>query len=78
MGSARPRNGFELSGPFWPLLLLNPLYVWLAHRKGQLVCPLDPAPERRLPLYRLLGCDAVLSDDPEKTLRALRREAGAT
>mgnify|MGYP000882865103 CR=1 FL=1 len=37
------------------------------------VAPLDPAPDRRLRLYRLLGCDAVLSDDPGETLRRLGR-----
>jgi hypothetical protein len=40
---------------------------------GQLVCPLDPTPDQRLGLYRLLGCDAVLSDDPGKTALALGR-----
>jgi glycerophosphoryl diester phosphodiesterase len=68
-----PRAGTELTGPVWPLLLLNPLYVWWAHRKGLMVCPLDPKPDRRLWLYRWLGCDAVLSNDPGKTLRSLGR-----
>jgi len=63
----------QLLGPFWPLLVLNPLYVWIAHRRGQVVCPLDPGPDGRLWLYRLLGCDAVLSDDPAATCRALGR-----
>jgi glycerophosphoryl diester phosphodiesterase len=62
-----------LLGPLWPLLLVNPLYVWLAHRQGQLVCPLDPMPDRRLWLYRFFGCDAVLSDDPGSTRQALDR-----
>ena len=62
----------QLLGPFWPLLLLNPFYVWLAHRRGQIVCPLDPTPDRRLWLYKLLGCDAVLSDDPGTTRKKLR------
>ncbi|HEX2979480.1 MAG TPA: glycerophosphodiester phosphodiesterase [Anaerolineaceae bacterium] len=69
----RPIGGVQLLGPYWPLLLANPLYVAVAHARGQLVCPLDPAPERRLWLYRLLGCDAVLTDDPEKTVRVLGR-----
>lgn len=68
-----PIRESQLLGPFWPLLLLNPLYVWLAHRRGQIVCPLDPAPDRRLWLYRVLRCDAVLSDDPAATRLALRR-----
>ncbi len=70
---ARPPSGFELLGPFWPLLLVNPLYAVRAHRRGQRVAPLDPTPDRRLWLYRLLGCDAVLTDDPASTLRRLGR-----
>jgi glycerophosphoryl diester phosphodiesterase len=68
-----PQREVQLLGPAWPLLLLNPLYVWLAHRRNQLVCALDPAPDKRLWLYRLLRCDAVLSDDPGATRRALNR-----
>ena len=68
-----PRRGVEMLGPLWPLLLLNPLYVYLAHRRDQVVCPLDPTPDGRLWLYRWLGCDAVLSDDPGATIQALGR-----
>jgi glycerophosphoryl diester phosphodiesterase len=68
-----PTTDFALLGPFWPLLVLNPLYVWWAHRRGQLVCPLDPKPDTRLWLYRALGCDAVLTDDPAATNRVLGR-----
>ncbi len=68
-----PRRGVQMLGPFWPLLLLNPLYVHIAHARGQVVCPLDPLPDKRLQLYRWLGCDAVLSDDPGATARALKR-----
>ena len=70
---ARPARGVELLGPFWPLLLVNPLYVAVAHARGQAVAPLDPTPGGRLWLYRLLGCDAVLTDDPEATIRQLGR-----
>ena len=70
---ARPAGGVELLGPWWPLLLVNPLYVALAHRRGQAVAPLDPTPDSRLWLYRLLGCDAILTDDPSETLRRLGR-----
>lgn len=66
-----PPPDAELLGPFWPLLLINPLYVALGHRRGQLVAPLDPTPDRRLWLYRLLRCDAVLTNDPAATRRAL-------
>jgi glycerophosphoryl diester phosphodiesterase len=70
---ARPTRGVELLGPYWPLLLVNPLYVALAHRRGQAVAPLDPTPDGRLWLYRLLGCDAVLTNDPAETVRRLGR-----
>ncbi len=68
-----PLRTVQLTGPLWPVLFVNPLYVWLAHRAGQAVAPLDPTPDVRLWYYRLLGCDAILSDDPEATLRALGR-----
>lgn len=73
LSRAWPTRGVQLLGPIWPLLLLNPLYPWLAHRRGQLVAPLDPTPDRRLWLYKLLRCDAILSDDPASTLAALGR-----
>ena len=75
---ARPVRGVELLGPFWPLLLLNPLYVAVAHARGQAVAPLDPAPGGRLWLYRLFGCDAVLADDPEPVVRQLGRQVSRT
>jgi glycerophosphoryl diester phosphodiesterase len=70
---AWPLPETQLIGPFWPVLVLNPLYVWLAHRAGQLVAPLDPTPDSRLWMYRALGCDAVLTDNSEATVRALHR-----
>ena len=66
-----PRTGVEMLGPLWILLCINPLYVWQAHRSGQLVCPLDPTPEARLGIYLRLGVDAVLSDNPAATCLAL-------
>ena len=68
-----PLHQVQLTGPLWPVLFLNPFYVWLAHRAGQFVAPLDTTPDSRLWYYRILGCDAVLSDDPGATLRALGR-----
>lgn len=68
-----PEAGWQMIGPYWPAMFMNPLYVWMGHRRGQLVCPLDPTPEPRLWYYRLLGCDAVLTNNPAKTRRALRR-----
>ncbi len=74
MWGLTPPSGFELVGPAWPILFINPFYVRQAHRRGQLVCPLDPAPDRRLWWYRGLGCDAVLTDDPVATAIALGRQ----
>jgi len=68
-----PNTDAQLFGPFWPLIVLNPCYARLAHARGGLACPLDPTPDSRLWLYRLLGFDAVLTDDPAATLRALGR-----
>jgi len=72
-----PLRGVQMLGPAWPLILRNPLYVGLAHLRGQFVCALDPTPEPRLWLYRLLRCDAVLTDDPAATCRALKRHGPA-
>lgn len=66
-----PTGKAELLGPVWPLLYINPLYVWWAHRLGKIVCPLDPTPEPRLPYYRRLGVDALLTNHPAKTLDAM-------
>lgn len=63
----------QLLGPFWPLILANPFYVWMAHLRGQAVCPLDPTPDSRLWLYKWLGCDAVLTNDSNATCKALKR-----
>ncbi|MEJ2010676.1 MAG: glycerophosphodiester phosphodiesterase family protein [Anaerolineales bacterium] len=66
-----PLSGVAMLGPFWPLLMLNPFFVFTAHRRGQFVAPLDPAPEPRLKYYQRLGCDAILSDHPHLTAPAL-------
>jgi len=71
-----PCNTFKLQGPFWPLILLNPIYVTWAHWRKQLVCPLDPEPDRFLRLYLCMGCDAVLSNDPGETGRHISRLRG--
>jgi glycerophosphoryl diester phosphodiesterase len=71
-----PVKDVQLLGPFWPLLILNPLYPLLARRRGQVVCPLDPTPDSRLWWYRLLRVDALLTDNPRKTIQLLRRKSG--
>ncbi|MGB2958966.1 MAG: glycerophosphodiester phosphodiesterase family protein, partial [Bacteroidota bacterium] len=53
-----------LIAPSLPVLLSNPFYVRYAHNRGQMVCPLDTNPDRRLGRYMRLGCDAVLTNDP--------------
>ncbi len=69
-----PLNDFDLMGPAWNLLLRNPLYVIIAHLRGQLVAPLDPASTDRYNWYRLLKVDAVLADDPSAARIALGRK----
>ena len=68
-----PFGSADLLGPPWPILLLNPFYVRHAHRRGRIVCPLDSHPDHRLGLYRSLGRDALLTDDPGATIRELHR-----
>jgi glycerophosphoryl diester phosphodiesterase len=65
----------QLVGPFWPLLLVNPFYTAWAHRRGMAIAPLDPQPDSRLWLYRLLRCDAILTNDPALTLKRLGRDS---
>ncbi len=68
-----PSAKYPMVGPWWPLLYANPAYVAISHRRGQFCCPLDPTPESHLSYYLRLGVDALLSDDPEKTLQALNQ-----
>ena len=51
----------------------NPRYMEIARAHGLWVCPLDPAPEERLPWYLSLGVDAVLTHEPVKTKETLER-----
>jgi len=73
ISNALPLFPTNFLGPFWPLTLVNPLYVWWARRLGKLVCPLDDVPEPRLAYYRRLGVPVVLSNHPAVTLKALGR-----
>jgi glycerophosphoryl diester phosphodiesterase len=68
-----PEPHWRMTGPYWPVMFLNPFYVLIGQRRGQFICPLDPTPEPRLWYYKLLGCDAVLTNNPAKTRRALGR-----
>jgi glycerophosphoryl diester phosphodiesterase len=71
-----PCNTFKLQGPLWPVLLMNPFYVMWAHARKQMVCPLDPTPDRLLRFYLWMGCDAVLSNDPAVTRKRIARLKG--
>lgn len=71
LDNAFPIPGTELLGPFWPLLIANPLYVASAHRMGAIVAPLDTTPHQRMGYYRMLGVDAVLADDPARAIAAM-------
>lgn len=73
MARFRPDPIPEVLGPFWPALFLNPFFAARAHKRGQLVCPLDPTPDSRLWYYKFLKCDALVTDDPGATLKELRR-----
>lgn len=66
-----PRRHAKLLGPWWPLLLINPFYALWGHAQGSIVAPLDPVPEARVPLYKLLNVDALLADDPAAVIAAV-------
>lgn len=66
-----PTKPVTFVGPLWPLMFLNPFYVAWAHRLGKMVCPLDPWPDKRLPLYQKFGVDMVLTNNPATTLTAM-------
>lgn len=68
-----PNIDAQLIGVFWPLLIINPFYALLAHRRGMSIAPLDPYPDNRLWLYKFFRCDAVLTNDPGTTLKRLGR-----
>lgn len=63
----------DLLGPWWPLLYANPWYVQRAHARNQRVCPLDPHLHRHLPRWLAMDVDAVLTNDPGATRRAIER-----
>lgn len=73
MSRLLPDKDVEMIGAFWPVMLINPWYVRMAHHRNMFVCPLDPAPEPRLRKYIKMGCDAVLTDDPAKTKEELNK-----
>jgi glycerophosphoryl diester phosphodiesterase len=66
-----PLQPYDLLGPHPRILYLNRLYLWMAHRLGKSVCPLDPWPEERLEWYLRVGVDALLTNDTAATVAAL-------
>jgi len=66
-----PPADVDMVGPFFPILWANPWYIHAAHRAGILVCPLDPVPEPRLAGYLKRGCDAIITDNPAITRKAM-------
>ncbi len=68
-----PPSEPTLIAPSLPVLLANPFYVRYAHSRGQMICPLDTNPDRRLGRYMRLGCDAVLTNDPAATRSEIER-----
>jgi len=71
MKKLKPPDDFDMVGPFFPILWLNPWYIQSAHHKNVLVCPLDPAPEPRLKRYLGWGCDAIITNNPGVTRKAM-------
>lgn len=63
----------EVLGPFWPAVFANPFFVARAHHRGQLVCPLDPTPDNHLWYYKLLKCDAIVTDNTAATIERMKR-----
>lgn len=72
MSGFTPDPEMQIVGPFWPLLLLNPFYIRQVRKNNQIVCPLDPTPDKRLWIYSKMKVDAVLTDNPQKTCRLIR------
>jgi len=68
-----PRRSCELQGPYWRLLLLNPFYVYWAHRLGSVVCALDLQSEERMEFYINRKVDAVLVNNPALALQAMEK-----
>lgn len=73
MYGLQPEAEWQMVGVYWPFMFLNPFYARIANRRGQLVCPLDPTPDSRLWFYNLIGCTAVLTNNPARTRCKLGR-----
>jgi glycerophosphoryl diester phosphodiesterase len=68
-----PDPEMQIIGPFWPLIFLNPFYIKQVRKNKQIICPLDPTPDKRLWIYEKMKVDAVLTDNPQKTCQLIRK-----
>ena len=73
MSGYMPDPEMQIVGPFWPLLFLNPFYIRQVRKNKQIVCPLDPSPDKRLWMYSKMKVDAVLTDNPQKTCELIKK-----
>ncbi|MDO9088136.1 MAG: glycerophosphodiester phosphodiesterase family protein [Anaerolineaceae bacterium] len=73
MSGFSPDPDMQIIGPFWPLILLNPFYIKKVRKNNQIVCPLDPTPDKRLWIYKKMKVDAILTDNPQKTCQLIEK-----
>jgi glycerophosphoryl diester phosphodiesterase len=73
MSGFSPDPEMQIIGPFWPLVFLNPFYIKQVRKNNQILCPLDPTPDRRLWFYQRMKVDAILTDDPQKTCKLIKK-----
>ena len=71
MANADPTFAGNGVGTTYSAMKSNPEYMKTARQHNLWVCPLDPAPEERLPWYVDIGVHAVLTDHPDVTRAAL-------
>lgn len=69
MSGFSPDPEMQIIGPFWPLMFLNPFYIHSVRKNNQIVCPLDPTPDKRLWIYKRMKVDAILTDNPQQTCK---------
>lgn len=70
-GNPLPCQDADMVGPYYPVLLMNPWYVQMAHARGKWACVLDNRLHDHLAAYLRMGFDSVLSDDPARTRRLI-------
>ena len=73
MSGFSPDPEMQIIGPFWPLVFLNPFYIMAVRKNEQIVCPLDPTPDKRLWIYTKMKVDAVLTDNPKITCQLIKK-----